>query len=101
MGSHKRANEESHKEEYHYIKLKRIPHIHRGVSITCDPKGRNFAVTQVHPKAGLLLFPDIISENMKEDMKNLYDTIGQYDNLHDVTFEVKCYTRKFRSGVVS
>jgi hypothetical protein len=29
------------------VQLKRVPHIHRAVAVTSDPKGRNFAVIQV------------------------------------------------------
>lgn len=35
------------KEDCRHLKLTRIPHVHRAVSITTDPKGRNFAVVQV------------------------------------------------------
>ncbi|KAL0275010.1 UNVERIFIED_CONTAM: hypothetical protein PYX00_003000 [Menopon gallinae] len=89
QASRKSTNESPQRDEYDYIKLKRVPHIHRGVNVTSDLKGRNFAITQVHPKARLLQIPHVVSTEMKENMKNLFDTIGQYDPLHDVTFEVE------------
>ncbi|KAK6626719.1 hypothetical protein RUM44_009195 [Polyplax serrata] len=70
-----------------YIKLKRIPHVHRGVSIASDLKGRNFAVIQTHPKSGILI-PYIESTDMKRNMKTLLETASEYDTLHDVVFDV-------------
>jgi hypothetical protein len=29
------------------VQVKRVPHIHRAVTATSDPKGRNFAIVQV------------------------------------------------------
>lgn len=29
------------------VQIKRVPHIHRAVAVTSDPKGRNFAIIQV------------------------------------------------------
>ena len=33
--------------EFTTVKVKRLPHIHRAVTVTSDPKGRNFAIVQV------------------------------------------------------
>jgi hypothetical protein len=33
--------------EFTAVQVKRVPHIHRAVAVTSDPKGRNFAVVQV------------------------------------------------------
>lgn len=35
---------------YERIRLEKIPFVHRAVSITMDPKGRNFGVLQSDPK---------------------------------------------------
>ena len=33
--------------EFTTVKVKRLPHIHRAVAVSSDPKGRNFAIVQV------------------------------------------------------
>lgn len=76
------------KDECEHVKLKRISHIHRAVSVTSDLKGRNFAVIQVHPKSGLLQIPFVESTEMKQNMKSLLDTADEYDSIHDVVFQV-------------
>ena len=37
----------------------RLIGIHRGVSVVCDPKGKNFCIVQVAPNASLFDIPDI------------------------------------------
>ena len=45
---------------YDLIRIKqRLLGIHRGVSVVCDPKGKNFCVVQVAPNASLFDIPDI------------------------------------------
>lgn len=39
-------------DECHFVKVKRLPHIYRGTSITSDSKGRNYAILQSNPKMG-------------------------------------------------
>ena len=47
--------------QYDLIRIKqRMFGIHRGVSIVCDPKGKNFGVVQVAPNASLFDLPDIM-----------------------------------------
>jgi hypothetical protein len=42
------------------VQVKRVPHIHRAVTATSDPKGRNFAIVQV--RASLSVFvPFLVS----------------------------------------
>ena len=47
--------------KYDLIRIKqRMFGVHRGVSIVCDPKGKNFSVLQVAPNAVLFDLPDIM-----------------------------------------
>lgn len=39
-------------DECNFIKVKKLPHVYRGTSITSDSKGRNFAILQSCPKMG-------------------------------------------------
>ena len=46
---------------YDLIRIKkRHLGIHRGVTVVCDPKGKNFCVVQVAPNASLFDVPDIM-----------------------------------------
>lgn len=78
----------THEEPREFVKIKRLPHVHRGVSVASDVKGRNFAVIQVHPKAALLECPQVTTNEMKEQMINLLQTAQSEDLIHDVIFEV-------------
>ena len=49
------------KSECDLIRIKqRLFAIHRGVSITSDPKGKNFCIIQASPNAGLYELPDVM-----------------------------------------
>lgn len=74
-------------DNYNYIKMIRIPHIHRALSVSSDLKGRNFAIVQANPKIGGKEFPLIKTSDMKQNMKALFED-AKFDNFHDVVFEV-------------
>ncbi|XP_059475096.1 inhibitor of Bruton tyrosine kinase isoform X2 [Neocloeon triangulifer] len=74
--------------ECEVVKTKRLPNIHRAVAISCDPRGRNFAVIQGHPKTALLEVPQMESRDMSEQMKTLLDEASEEDSIHDVVFLV-------------
>ena len=66
------------------LKIKRLPNIHRGVSVSCDAKGRNFCVLQVCPNEALTEIPEVSSSSMKQNMTTLLTDVSEYDDLHDV-----------------
>ncbi|KAJ9579143.1 hypothetical protein L9F63_024751 [Diploptera punctata] len=74
--------------EFTTVKVKRLPHIHRAVAVTSDPKGRNFAVVQTHPIAFLLEVPQMETSDMKKHMLNLLEEASEGDLIHDVVFQV-------------
>nr|CAD7404847.1 unnamed protein product [Timema cristinae] len=76
------------KDDCEVVMLKKLPHIHRAVSVTADLKGRNFAVIQSHPKASLLEVPQIETSNMRQHMMNLLHEAHPDDAIHDVEFQV-------------
>ena len=52
---------EANTAHYDLIRIKqRLLAIHRGVSVVCDPKGKNFCIVQVAPNASLFDVPDIM-----------------------------------------
>ncbi len=76
------------------LKVKsRLPCVYRAVSISCDPKGKNFGVLQVSPNAELSDIPEVDSSTTKEDFRNLYEQTDEYDPLHDL--EIKVGNRTF------
>ena len=75
------------------INVKPIPGLHRCVSITCDPAGKNFCAIQVHPKTFLLDLPQVNQESdkLKDDMREFYKFIDMGDT-HDVVLMVSQVT---------
>ncbi|XP_039275815.1 inhibitor of Bruton tyrosine kinase [Nilaparvata lugens] len=69
-----------------YIEIQRLPHLHRTTSITCDPKGRNFAAVQIHPRS--LITPQVSERELSHDLASLLVDASETDSLHDITFEV-------------
>ncbi|PSN38863.1 hypothetical protein C0J52_25683, partial [Blattella germanica] len=69
------------------VRVKRLPHIHRAVAVTSDPKGRNFAIVQAHPIASLLEIPQMESSDLKQQMSNLLEEASEEDLIHDVVFQ--------------
>ncbi|XP_075218309.1 inhibitor of Bruton tyrosine kinase [Lycorma delicatula] len=76
------------KDDYLSIKLHRLPHLHRTVSITSDPKGCNFAAVQVHPKSALTEIPVLGPSCLAEDLGTLLMEASDQDCLHDIIFHV-------------
>ncbi|XP_065342837.1 inhibitor of Bruton tyrosine kinase [Cloeon dipterum] len=74
--------------ECEVVKVKRLPNIHRAISVSCDPRGRNFTVIQAHPKTALFEVPQMESSEMGEQMKILLDEACEEDSIHDVVFMV-------------
>eukprot|EP00092_Neocalanus_flemingeri_P007797 GFUD01008418.1.p1 GENE.GFUD01008418.1~~GFUD01008418.1.p1 ORF type:complete len:1264 (-),score=415.99 GFUD01008418.1:202-3993(-) len=66
------------------IKLKRIQHVHRGVTAVCDAKGKNFCILQVCPNEALTEVPEIAPSDMVKNMKTLLEDANEFDELHDV-----------------
>lgn len=71
------------------IRAKRIQYIHRANAITCDAKGRNFAVLQSSPKIGLVELPEVTASEIHRDMKSFLDEVHLHDNFHDVIIKVE------------
>lgn len=72
------------------VSLQRLPHAHRAVKITCDPKGRNFALIQTHPSVYLNNVPELPlqGEGLRHDLSNLLCEATDWDTVHDITFQV-------------
>jgi hypothetical protein len=81
------------------LKVKcRLPCVYRAVSISCDPKGKNFGVLQVCPNAELSDLPDVDSSSMKSDFRTLFEHTDEFDPLHDLEIQVgdrKFFAHKF------
>ncbi|KAK9507028.1 hypothetical protein O3M35_008859 [Rhynocoris fuscipes] len=71
------------------ISAKRIPHIHRAISITSDPKGKNFAVIQGHPNNSVDLTLVRSPSEMIENLATLFLDASEDDTVHDIVFNVK------------
>uniref|UniRef100_A0A1B6DWT5 BTB domain-containing protein n=1 Tax=Clastoptera arizonana TaxID=38151 RepID=A0A1B6DWT5_9HEMI len=80
------------RDDCRHLKLTRIPHVHRAVSIFTDPKGRNFSVIQSHPKANYLENPTLGVSEMGHDLAALLEESHEDDTLHDIVFEIE-YTK--------
>ncbi|XP_066558364.1 inhibitor of Bruton tyrosine kinase [Amia ocellicauda] len=73
---------------YEKIRLEKLPHVHRAVSITMDSKGRNFGVLQSDPKTSLYEIPSVSSPTFSKDFQSLFAEAEETDNIHDVTLQV-------------
>ncbi|KAF4517403.1 hypothetical protein B566_EDAN005012 [Ephemera danica] len=78
----------SHDDEWEFIRVRFLPNVHRAVGVSCDPRGRNFAVVQAHPKTALLEVPQVETSNMREQMATLLKEVCEEDAIHDVIFSV-------------
>ena len=84
-GSHQHSTSKSSKiPAKDILKIKRLPNIHRGVSVSCDPKGRNFCVLQVSPNEALTEIPEVSPSSMKQNMNTILKDVSEHDDLHDV-----------------
>ncbi|MBN3318090.1 IBTK kinase, partial [Atractosteus spatula] len=73
---------------YERIQLEKLPHVHRAVSITMEPKGRNFGLLQSDPKTSLYEIPTVSASTFSKDLQGLLDEAGETDDLHDATLQV-------------
>lgn len=80
-------------EEFHHLKLTRLPNVHRAVSVATDPKGQNFAVVQTHPKADLTDIPVLGESELAQHLSALLEEAHEDDTLHDIVFQIG--VRKF------
>lgn len=87
-GSGAKFHEFLEKSDCEQIKVKRLLHIHRAVSVTCDPKGRNYTIVQTHPQAALLAVPVVETSEMSHQMKTLLADSSTQDSIHDIMFLV-------------
>uniref|UniRef100_H3CN40 Inhibitor of Bruton tyrosine kinase n=1 Tax=Tetraodon nigroviridis TaxID=99883 RepID=H3CN40_TETNG len=69
------------------IRLEKLPHVHRAVSVTMDSKGRNFGVLQSDPKANLCEIPTISPSSFLKHFGQLLEEADEMDVIHDVTLQ--------------
>ncbi|KAK4884719.1 hypothetical protein RN001_000990 [Aquatica leii] len=72
----------------HLIKISKIPHVHRALSINSDLKGCNYAVLQALPNIFVKNLPLISSSIMEENMGMFLQDTTEDDAIHDVIFQV-------------
>ncbi|XP_069091721.1 inhibitor of Bruton tyrosine kinase isoform X2 [Pleurodeles waltl] len=70
------------------IRLERLPHVHRAVSVTTDPNGCNFAVLQSDPKTNLYEIPSVSPSTFAEEFGSFFNEMDEMDSIHDVTFQL-------------
>ncbi|GFY53971.1 inhibitor of Bruton tyrosine kinase [Trichonephila inaurata madagascariensis] len=75
-------------DDCHFIRVKKLPQIYRGTSITSDSKGRNYAVLQSNPKMGLVELPMISDSKIQQDFTRMYKETHQQDEFHDIVIKV-------------
>ncbi|XP_028985270.1 inhibitor of Bruton tyrosine kinase [Betta splendens] len=72
---------------YERIRLEKLHHVHRAVSITIDSKGRNFGALQADPKTYLYEIPSISPSCFSQHFRSLLDEADETDSIHDVTLQ--------------
>ncbi|KAB0803203.1 hypothetical protein PPYR_00173 [Photinus pyralis] len=70
------------------IKLSKIHHVHRALSISSDFKGRNYAVLQANPNTFVKRPPVVSPSVMKQDMFMFLHETAEDDAINDVIFRV-------------
>ncbi|KFM65426.1 Inhibitor of Bruton tyrosine kinase, partial [Stegodyphus mimosarum] len=76
------------RDDCNFIKVKRLPHIYRGTSITSDSKGRNFAILQSSPKMGLVELPMVSESRLQQNICKLFSETDIKDDFHDIIIKV-------------
>ncbi|XP_043231783.1 inhibitor of Bruton tyrosine kinase-like [Amphibalanus amphitrite] len=66
------------------LHLTRLPHIHRGVSVTCDGTGGSAAAVQCDPRAFLLEVPQVSPSQLRRDLGRLLSSADETDSIHDL-----------------
>lgn len=74
------------------IQVHRIPHIHRGLTIHSDTKGRNFAVQQALVNLCMTDVPIVSTSTFIEDFTQLLQEADEYDVIHDVVLQTGGHT---------
>ncbi|XP_077454563.1 inhibitor of Bruton tyrosine kinase isoform X2 [Stigmatopora argus] len=69
------------------IRLEKLTHIHRAVSITMDSNGRNFGLLQVDPKTSLYEIPSISPSSFATHFQRFLGEADEMDSIHDVTLQ--------------
>ncbi|XP_073702952.1 inhibitor of Bruton tyrosine kinase isoform X2 [Garra rufa] len=72
---------------YERIRLEKVSHVHRAVSITMDSKGRNFGVLQADPKTSLYEVPTTSASTFPQHLQRLLAEADETDSIHDVTLQ--------------
>ncbi|XP_046673434.1 inhibitor of Bruton tyrosine kinase isoform X1 [Homalodisca vitripennis] len=76
----------------HHISINRVPHIHRAVHISADPKGQNFIVIQENPKVNLTDIPIVGDSEFPKQLAALLNDAHEDDSLHDILIESDRYS---------
>uniref|UniRef100_A0A146MBK5 Inhibitor of Bruton tyrosine kinase n=1 Tax=Lygus hesperus TaxID=30085 RepID=A0A146MBK5_LYGHE len=71
------------------VNIKQFSNMHRALSITSDPKGKNIAVIQAHPSNPVgFRRANTRTSSIASHMKSFLEQASEYDNLHDITFSI-------------
>lgn len=76
------------KDECYLIRVERMQAIHRGVFVTSDPKGRNFAVLQSYPTFGMIETLEVAKSEFVDHFELFLEDSSVYDMVYDCTFRV-------------
>ncbi|XP_033741198.1 inhibitor of Bruton tyrosine kinase-like [Pecten maximus] len=74
------------------VQVHRIPHIHRGLTIQSDIKGRNYAVQQAQVNLCITDVPCVSSSTFTEDFAQLLEEADEYDVIHDIVIQAGGHT---------
>ncbi|XP_037082500.1 inhibitor of Bruton tyrosine kinase-like [Pollicipes pollicipes] len=69
------------------VRVTRVAHIHRAVSITCDGSGGNAAAVQCDPRAFLLEVPQVSPPQLRHDLGRLLENADEHDSVHDIVLQ--------------
>ncbi|KAF6207777.1 hypothetical protein GE061_016225 [Apolygus lucorum] len=71
------------------ISVKQFANMHRALSITSDPKGKNIAFIQAHPSNPVgVRKTDARTSSIASHMKSFLELASEHDGLHDILFLV-------------
>lgn len=74
------------------VQVHRIPHVHRGLSIQSDTKGRNYAVQQAQVNLCITDVPCVSTSTLTEDFSQLLEEADEYDVIHDIIIQAGGHT---------
>ncbi|XP_060529137.1 inhibitor of Bruton tyrosine kinase isoform X2 [Cylas formicarius] len=75
------------KDQCIFVKLQKLPRIHRALNVQSDLKGENYCIIQAHPYK-MYEFPDIADSEISKDFLLLMELANPSDNIHDVVFQI-------------